>query len=134
MADIHARAMVVPRPWDAAAMRGLIDARGAVLVSEGMGFALGRIVADEAELLTIAVDPRVQGQGLGRTCLRRFEQAVQRRNADRILLEVAATNEIARKFYRSEGFSEDGVRAGYYRVDGAHSIDAILMSKALARA
>ena len=155
LAALHARAMSLPPPWDAQAMRGLLDAPGACLVTlpsscpkyaGGAGaepppgatpeaaqnllaFALGRIVLDEAELLTIAVAPEARGKGHGRACLRAFETACRQRGASRILLEVAATNTVALGLYRSEGFAEDGRRRNYYRPPGGAPVDAILMSK-----
>ena len=131
MAEIHARAMTVPPPWDAATMAGFLAAAGAVCVSRDRAFALGRVIADEAELLTIAVDPAAQGRGLGRVCLREFLRQCREAGARRIFLEVAATNEVARGLYRSEGFAEDGLRKSYYRARGADPVDAILMSRSL---
>lgn len=132
MAAIHARAMRVPPPWDAATMAGFLSAHGAVFVHHDKGFALGRVIAEEAELLTIAVDPPCQGRGLGRRCLRDFLSACRAAGAERVFLEVAAPNTTARALYGSEGFSEDGLRKGYYRDEASRPIDAILMSKPLA--
>lgn len=131
LAEIHARAMAVPPPWGAPTLAGFRAAPGAVFVHEGRAFALGRIIVGEAELLTIAVDPEAQRRGLGRTCLRRFIDTCRIRGASRILLEVAETNIGARALYRSQGFTEDGRRRGYYRSSGRDPIDAILMSMPL---
>lgn len=131
MARIHARAMTVPPPWSAPVMAGFLSAPGAVFASADNAFALGRVIADEAELLTIAVDPAAQRQGLGRACLTRFIDACRKAGARRVFLEVAADNHAARALYLSLGFAEDGRRKGYYRPTGAEPIDAILMSKVL---
>ncbi len=131
MAEIHARAMTMPAPWAAPTLSGFLSAPGAVLVHEGAAFALGRVIADEAELLTIAVDPDMQGRGLGRACLSAFEAAATARGATRAFLDVAATNATARHLYRSAGYDEDGVRPGYYSAPDGERVDAILMSKAL---
>lgn len=112
-------------------MTALLAARGSILVHEGDAFALGRCVAGEAELLTIAVDPASQGRGLGRLCLRRFLDACRDAGADRVFLEVATSNRAARSLYETEGFREDGRRKGYYRTSGGAPVDALLMSKAL---
>ena len=112
-------------------MAGFLAAPGSVLVHEAKAFALGRIIVGEAELLTIAVDPDAQRQGLGRICLKRFVETCRERQACRILLEVAETNQAARTLYGTEGFVEDGRRKGYYRTSGAEPIDAILMSMLL---
>ena len=146
LAALHARAMTVPEPWSAVAIAGLLVTQGCFLVtvpdaSEAgsphsppqpiTAFAMGRIAAGEVELLTIAVDPSAQGQGVGRTCLRKFEVECRNRQATDIFLEVPEQNAPALGLYRSEGFREDGVRKAYYRVKGAPPVDAILMSKSL---
>ncbi len=134
MAEIHARAMTIPPPWSAPTFAGFLAAPGAVLTFEQGAFALGRVVADEAELLTIAVHPEVQRTGLGRRCLEAFLAACHAAGARRAFLEVARTNTPARALYRSLGFAEDGIRKGYYRREGHEAVDAILMSKALDQA
>lgn len=146
LAALHARAMTVPEPWSAVAIAGLLVTQGCFLVtvpdaSEAgsphsppqpiTAFAMGRIAAGEVELLTIAVDPSAQGQGVGRACLRKFQAECRNRQATDIFLEVAEQNAPALGLYRSEGFREDGVRKAYYRVKGAAPVDAILMSKSL---
>lgn len=131
MAAIHARAMTIPPPWGVPTMVGFLSAPGAIFVHHDKGFALGRVIADEAELLTITVDPARQGRGLGRRCLRDFLSACRAAGASRVFLEVASTNTAARALYTSEGFAEDGLRKGYYRREASPPIDAILMSKPL---
>lgn len=134
MSRIHHRAMSAPPPWSAATISGFLTAPGSILVQESDAFALGRTIADEAELLTIAVDPESQGRGLGRLCLRRFLDACRDAGADRVFLEVATTNRVARALYESQGFRQDGLRKGYYRASGAAPIDAVLMSRPLSAA
>ena len=70
LAAIHADAMEVPGPWTAKDFTDLIAAPGTFLVPHPStnGFALGRVVADEAELLTLAVSPTARRRGLGRWC------------------------------------------------------------------
>ena len=60
MAAIHAEAMAVPPPWGAPTFEGFLAFPGTVLAAEAEGFALGRVVADEAELLTLAVRPEAR--------------------------------------------------------------------------
>lgn len=111
-------------------MQAFMTAPGTVLVHDGAAFGLGRVIVDQAELLTLAVDPAQQGRGSGRRCLRLFLDASKRAGATRVFLEVAATNQAALALYRSEGFTEDGLRKGYYRAEGREPVDAILMSMA----
>ena len=107
-----------------------MNSPGGFVVAQDTGFALGRVVEDEAELLTLAVSPRAQRKGTGAQCLGAFEREARARGAKRAFLEVAATNIAARALYAKAGWEEGGVRPGYYRADPA-PIDAILMSKAL---
>ncbi len=97
------------------------------------GFALGRVAADEAELLTIAVDPGHRLQGIGRACCAAFEAEAKSRGAVRAFLEVAATNEAARRLYLASGWIRNGRRQAYYRTSAGRA-DAILMSRCLADA
>lgn len=131
LAAIHARSMFVPPPWSAQTIQGLLDFPGSVLATSESGFAMGRVIVDEAELLTLAVSPEAQRQGQARRCLLDFERKARGLGAVRLFLEVAATNDAARALYGASGFREDGVRRGYYRVPGGDAIDAVVMSKTL---
>lgn len=132
LAQIHRRAMThVPGPWDVNTLAAFIAAPGAILTCKGQGFALGRVIVDSAELLTLAVDPAEQRSGLGRACLSAFEASATEAGAVHIFLEVAVTNDAARTLYSSAGYSEDGIRRGYYRMRDGAPVDAINMSKQL---
>ena len=131
MAAIHKRAMVVPAPWSATAIQDLLNTKGAILSTVPNGFAIGRVVLDEAELLTIAVDPDSQGQGFGQQCLNDLESKAERAGAARMFLEVAENNRSAMALYRSAGYTESGRRTHYYKVPSGGRIDAILMEKRL---
>lgn len=131
LAAIHADAMNTPEPWSARTIRSFAEAPGGILITTSDGFALGRVNADEAELLTIAVRPEAQRQGTGRACLAEFESVASERGAVRAFLEVAETNVAARALYQSAGYAEDGRRKDYYRVSATKRVDAILMSKNL---
>lgn len=131
MAEIHGLAMEATEAWNAATMQGFLTAPGAVFFASGRGFALGRVTLDEAELLTVAVDPAARRQGTARACLTGFEAEAARRGAARVFLEVARTNTAARALYVGAGYVEDGFRRGYYRCADGPPVDAVLMSKPL---
>lgn len=78
-----------------------------------IGFAIYECVLDEATLLNIAINPDIQGKGLGRQLLRDSLQEIDG-NIVRIFLEVRVSNEPALHLYESEGFSEIGQRRNYY--------------------
>ena len=129
MAALHAAAFVVPRPWSAAEISDLLASPLSFALSEPQGFILGRVVAGEAEVLTIAVEPAAQGRGIGGRLLARFLAEAAQRGAATVFLEVAAPNGAARALYARAGFVETGLRPGYF----GSGLDAVVMRRALAR-
>lgn len=120
MAAIHAEGFAVG--WDRIEIeRMILDGHVAdVLVSRAVigeivtGFAISRVVLDEAELLSIALDREVRGRGLAAPLLRRHAERVRQAGAATLFLEVAADNAPALALYRSFGMVETGRRKGYY--------------------
>lgn len=96
------------------------------------GFALFQVIAPEAELLTLAIDPPAQGRGLGRIALETAIVLAAERGAETMFLEVAEDNAPARTLYEKLGFAETGRRRGYYARAGAAPVDAIMMARPLA--
>ena len=92
-----------------------------------LGFALGWVVADELEILDVAVDVAARGRGHGATLLRELTMRAVERGARQAFLEVRATNQAAIRLYERAGFSRVGERRGYY-ADGE---DAWLFGRAL---
>ena len=131
LAALHARCFQSPRPWTAGEFNHWLGDSRTIFVGEATGFALGRVVLDEAELLTIAVAPDARRSGTGRALLAEFERIAQQRGAARCFVDVAANNAAARALYRAEGYAESGRRKGYYRQNNAPAVDAILLGKLL---
>ncbi len=127
-------ARVNPSPWSADAVREtLARADGFVISPPGAalaGFVLFAQVADECEILDIAVDPAARRDGLGARLLAAALAAAVACGARRCFLEVRASNAGAQAFYRAAGFVEDGRRRDYYR-SGQGREDALLMSREL---
>ena len=128
MARLHAAAFVMPRPWSAAEIADLLASPWCFALTEAEGFVMGRVIAGEAELLTIAVEPASQGRGVGRTLMLRFLDEVARRGGTRVFLEVAETNAAARALYARTGFDESGRRRGYFRAPDGQAVDAVVMT------
>ncbi|MGB3553688.1 MAG: GNAT family N-acetyltransferase [Jannaschia sp.] len=129
LAALHSIAFRGPARWSAAAFRVALDDPRCFLLREGEGpdgFVLGRNVADEAELLTIAVSPDHRRRGLGRRLLTRFATEARACGAVAAFLEVAADNAAARALYAGCGWRAVGQRTGYYE-----GIDAIAMRRDL---
>ncbi|MDR5654456.1 ribosomal protein S18-alanine N-acetyltransferase [Ruixingdingia sedimenti] len=128
LAAIHGAAFTTPPPWSAEAFAGLLASPGSFVIAEPQGFALGRVVLDEAELLTIAVTPEARRQGIGARLLAGFTAGAAARGAARAFLEVAASNTAAIALYSGAGWRVTGRRRGYYHgPDGAE--DAVLMAR-----
>nr|WP_219905316.1 ribosomal protein S18-alanine N-acetyltransferase [Actinopolyspora mortivallis] len=72
----------------------------------------------EAEVHTIAVDPRAQGRGVGRALLRRLLARADEERAQ-VFLEVRTDNEPAIGLYRRHDFEVVGMRKRYYQPSGA---------------
>lgn len=133
LAGIHARSFTLPRPWTAAEIATLLgDPTVFLCEAAGRGFLLGRVVVDEAELLTLAVDPAHRRAGLGAALLRDYHAEATRRGAARSFLEVAADNIAALTLYESAGYTAQGRRPRYYSVPGQPPVDAVVLRKPLA--
>ncbi|MDD5384760.1 MAG: ribosomal protein S18-alanine N-acetyltransferase [Gallionella sp.] len=91
------------------------------------GYAILMPAAGEAELLNIGVAAAQQRKGLGRAMLAEMVETARAKQLRRVFLEVRSSNIAAIALYRSAGYSEIGVRRGYYQ--GANgSEDAITMA------
>lgn len=131
-ADLHAAAFAgAERPWSAAEIAALAAGSGAFFLLTPQALLLGRIAADEAELLTLAVHPDARRKGLGRRLLREFEARAAAAGAVTAFLEVAADNAAARALYAAAGWDEAGRRRGYYRRPGARAVDAVVLRRQL---
>lgn len=91
------------------------------------GFALSRIIIDEAELLLIAVMPEKRGSGIGAQLLEDMRNRAAQRGASRLHLEVREGNP-ALGLYQRVGFTPVGRRPGYYRGHFGQSFDALTLS------
>ena len=113
------------KPWSASDFADLKKS-GCDIIASQNGFVVWRVVADEAEIITIGVHPDARKSGIASAMLAIIENDIKKRGGKKIFLEVAETNEPARKLYEANGYKKIGIRPKYY--DG---IDAILMEKAL---
>jgi ribosomal-protein-alanine N-acetyltransferase len=97
-----------------------------------VGFIMSRIAADEAEILSVAVSPSCQGRGIARNMLALHLRVLAGAGARRVFLEVEDNNRPARRLYDRSGFVQVGSRAAYYRNDGGHPGNALVMQRELA--
>src|SRR5690606_38700379 len=95
------------------------------------GFAMLRLLGDDAELMTIAVARKFQGKGVGAALLGAALADLRMTAARRMVLEVATDNPPALALYRRHGFTRVGERQGYYaRPDGVPAT-ALVMARDL---
>ena len=130
LAAIHAEAFDRPgeTSWSAAAFADLLIQAGVFAVEAADGFILMRAVADEAEILTLAVRPAARRGGLGGRLVGEGVLAAAARGATRVFLEVAEDNLAARALYERAGFVEAGRRPGYYAAADGGRRDALLLA------
>lgn len=91
------------------------------------GFAVVRLVLDEAELLTICRSEIWAGQGLGDALLAMAMTLARSRGARAMFLEVAASNRTACNLYDALGFRQVGRRSRYYRLADGAAEDALVL-------
>lgn len=93
---------------------------GHVLVTEWetparlAGFIYARQVADEAEILNIAVRPSFRRQGVGEQLLNGMLERLRSNQVTRVFLEARESNAPAIALYEKHGFVRNGRRRGYY--------------------
>ncbi len=125
IARLMAAALPDLRPWSPEEVAEAMAAPGAVIAVAPHGFALGRAVADEAELFAIAVHPGHRRTGQGARLLAQWERAAATHGATRLFLEVATDNAAALALYTRAGWTETGRRRAYY----GPGRDALLMAR-----
>ena len=131
LAAIHDRAMTETKAWSAQDFADLLQQTGVFVVGSPQSFALGRVIFDEAELLTIVTDPAAQKQGLGHRTLTQFHENAQGLGAVIAFLEVSVENLPAISLYRTAGWQEAGKRKSYYHLQDGRVVDALVMSRSL---
>jgi ribosomal-protein-alanine N-acetyltransferase len=112
LAALHVQCF--PDPWDAPAILALLATPGTFAYVEPDGFVMARVVADEAEILTLAVAPNARGRGLGRILMQAAAAHAQDQGAQTLFLEVGTENPPALALYTGLGFAKVGARKGYY--------------------
>lgn len=128
LARIHAAAFARDRPWAAAEFRDLLQSPHVALIDHPNGFALTRLIADEAELLTLAVDPAFHRQGIARRLMQNWLGWLQGLTGT-AFLEVAGDNTAARGLYAAHGFAVVSTRKAYYRRTNGPDADAVIMQR-----
>lgn len=119
-------------PWSDAQFKQCLSSPNEAWVLQNnqsiLGFAIFRLVLDEAELLNLVIDEPYQGQKLGIFLLTYLCHRIQDKGAARMFLEVRSSNTAAIKLYERLGFYYISRRKNYY--PGAFSReDALIFCK-----
>lgn len=131
LAALHRACFATPPPWSAEAFAGMLAEPTVFLLVEPGGFLLGRAVADEAEILTLAVAREARRQGLALRLVAAFELEATRRGAGSGFLEVAIDNRPARAMYAKAGWERAGTRKAYFHTPKGRPLDAVVLRRDL---
>jgi ribosomal-protein-alanine N-acetyltransferase len=125
-----------PNPWKESSFRGEIAnlhiSYPNVIIyrpqDKIIGYIIFWLVADEAQISNLAVNPDFKRLGIGDTILKQVLTTMRRMQAKQVILEVRPSNLSARTLYEKNGFTLLGIRRGYYQDPPE---DALVMSKSL---
>jgi ribosomal-protein-alanine N-acetyltransferase len=121
-----------PAPWSEGVFRNELAAENRIYLAADedgvVGFAGAMLVADEAHVTNLLVDPDRRRQGLGFELMKSLIEAAVEAGARHLTLEVRSRNEAARGLYARLGLAPVGIRKGYYGDDDAlilwaHDVD-----------
>jgi ribosomal-protein-alanine N-acetyltransferase len=134
LAELHGASF--HRGWGEGEFEDMLSQRNTLvhrlrLRSRTIGFAVSRIAADEAEILSIAVAEGYRGRGLSRQLLLTHLGHLAGRGVRTVFLEVEENNQPARRLYDRAGFAIAGRRERYYREAGGQQLNALVMRRDL---
>ena len=126
--------------WDARAIAEIMampGAAGRIAIDSALGdhrplgFSLMLLVANDAELLTLAVAHPARRHRVGMALVEDFLDIGTEAGAANAFLEVAEDNLPAQRLYARLGFRQEGVRRDYYRRPGNRRVAAHLLRRRL---
>jgi [ribosomal protein S18]-alanine N-acetyltransferase len=134
LAELHGASF--HRGWGEGEFEDMLSERNTLvhrlrLRSQLLGFAVSRLAADEAEILSIAIAPGHRGRGLSRQLLLTHLGHLAGRGVRTVFLEVEENNQSARRLYDRAGFAVAGRRERYYREAGGEQLNALVMRRDL---
>ena len=134
LAQLHSESF--HRGWGEAEFEAMLTERNTLVHRlrvgrKVIGFAVSRMAADEAEILSIAIAGTHRGRGLSRDLLLTHLGHLAGHGVRTIFLEVEENNQPARRLYERAGFSVAGRRERYYQQPGGEQLNALLMRRDL---
>ncbi len=132
VAELHT--LLFKRGWDEAECTSLLEQNGVFGFyarptdkKNLHGFVLSRVVADEAEILSIGTDANLQNNGIGWRLMQAAIGEASQRGAEKMFLEVDETNIPAVRLYQKIGFQTVGKRKAYYDNGGETRSNALVL-------
>ncbi len=121
-------------PWDEASIRGELDnplSLWLTAVDQGgavLGYVGSQSCFEDADILNVCVRPEARRRGIAQALMIELERRLLPRGAERITLEVRASNAPAIRLYEKLGYLQVGTRRGYYEKPRE---DALILQKQL---
>jgi [ribosomal protein S18]-alanine N-acetyltransferase len=134
IAALHAASF--RRGWSEQEVETLLIDRAVIahrvtIANKVSGFIMSRKAADEAEILSVAVNTRQRGRGLARSLLTLHLRRLAGLGARTVFLEVDENNTPALRLYDRAGFREVGRRPNYYPAAGGKTATALVLRRDL---
>lgn len=113
-------ALSFPTPWSRFAFTSELTQNNyafyvvAEINGEAVAYAGVWVILEEGHITNVAVHPDYRGRGLGEQMMRSIMGRAKAQGAERVTLEVRASNDVAQQLYTKLGFVSRGLRKGYY--------------------
>ncbi|MEN9704953.1 MAG: hypothetical protein RLZZ393_832 [Pseudomonadota bacterium] len=125
-----------PFPWTEGIVRDCLRAGYVCCVVEIDDILIGHGImstgAGEAHVLNLCISAPFRGRGLGASLLEHLVEFAGSLGVGEMFLEVRPSNTAAIRLYQSSGFSQIGVRRGYYPAAAGRE-DAVVLRRMLAK-
>lgn len=121
LARTHAAAFGPDNGWPMQDFARYMDNPTALVLGTDSCFIVVRLAGPEAEVLTLATHPDLQGRGRATALLRDTLERLAAVNVEEVFLDVSDQNTAARALYARCGFTGFAMRHNYYK-NGATAI------------
>ena len=129
MAKLHSLSGSQTRPWSEIEYKKLLETTTSRLFYTENGFLVGRVIDRDAEILNVVIHPDYRRLGKASKLICMFEKEAKNAGSSRCFLEVAESNNSARKLYTGLGYLKVGQRDNYYNFTDGRTDNAAILSK-----
>ena len=129
MATLHSLSGSQTRPWSEIEYKKLLETTTSRLFYTENGFLVGRVIDRDAEILNVVIHPDYRRLGKASKLICMFEKEAKNAGSSRCFLEVAESNNSARKLYTGLGYLKVGQRDNYYNFTDGRTDNAAILSK-----